>query len=102
MSHWLAGLRARRLATATTVTDLAKVINVHPNSYLRYEQGTRTLTVDKAFCLADALGCTLDSLRHDPHTTTDPESAPAFGPAPGNIISETTGLVVPAGWDEDN
>lgn len=60
------GLRAARLDQRVTATAMAKLISVTPNSYHRFEGGTRQMSFSKVCMLADHLGISLDALRVDP------------------------------------
>lgn len=65
-THALAGLKAARIAAGVDPQILADRIGVHLHSYYRFEAGTRQLFFGKVCALADAIGCSVDTLRRDP------------------------------------
>lgn len=96
MSHWLQGLKARRIACNARPVDLARLIDVTPTSYHRYENGTRLMPLNKALMLADALGIKIDQLRYNTPDLETPvhDWQPPADNNPGVVVS-----MAPAGWD---
>lgn len=76
-SHCLAGLRAARTASNISAEDIAARLGVTPNTYHRYEAGTRRIYFDKACVAADMLGVSLDELRHVPAAPSAPDTVEA-------------------------
>lgn len=69
-SHCLAGLKAARIRSGIAVDVLADRLGVSATSYYRFEAGTRRIYFDRVCALADALGCSIDDLRHAPEDGT--------------------------------
>jgi DNA-binding XRE family transcriptional regulator len=62
-NHWLEGLRPRRIACNLKPFDIARALDISPQTYFRYEKGTRNMPLTMAFRLADMMGTTVDALR---------------------------------------
>jgi transcriptional regulator with XRE-family HTH domain len=62
-NHPLFGLKEMRERRGTPASQLAAAIGCSRNSYYRFENGERRITLDRACVLADTLRCTLDELR---------------------------------------
>ena len=52
----------RRQAGFKSARAFAEHIGMNVNTYTDFEQGTRTLSYERAWMLADALNCTMDEL----------------------------------------
>lgn len=55
-------IRTRRRALDLSQTELAERAGLTPDLIWNYERGNYTPGADKAYAIAEALGCTLDEL----------------------------------------
>lgn len=55
-------LKSRRLACDMTQADMAKNLNVSKNTISNWETGERSIDLQKAWNMADALGMSIDEL----------------------------------------
>ena len=65
----------RRRAGFKSAKAFAEHLGMSAGTYIEYEQGRRSFTLERAWEFADELGCTIDELagrNYPPHKATDP------------------------------
>lgn len=67
----------RKRAGFSSADSFADYMNMSRSTYKNYEQGTRKLTLERAWDFADALNCTLDELAgRTPPVASMPQMSP--------------------------
>lgn len=62
-------LRAWRRAKGKTIAEMARWLDVHPNTYQKWEEAPGKISIDKAIEIADYLQISLDDIDLAPEST---------------------------------
>lgn len=62
-------LRAWRRAKGKTIAEMARWLDVHPNTYQKWEESPGKISIDKAIEIADYLQISLDDIDLAPEST---------------------------------